>query len=62
MNCNLISLRKSLKLSPKEMAERIGVSKSYYYKIEEESRNPSFNFLLKFKQNVNVNIDQIFFK
>ncbi|MGN0362680.1 MAG: helix-turn-helix domain-containing protein [Bilifractor sp.] len=36
-------------LTMKKMAENIGVSESYYQKVEYGARNPSFNFLMKFK-------------
>lgn len=42
--------RKSLGLTQKEFAKRIGISKVYYCKIEYGERNPSFNFITKFKK------------
>ena len=54
--------RISLGLNQKEMAKRIGVSASYYYKVESSSRNPSFDFLTKLKNAFpNVCIDELFF-
>lgn len=49
-------------LNQKGMAERIGVSPSYYYKVEAGNCNPSFGFLAKLK-NVfpSVCIDEMFF-
>ncbi len=32
------------------MAERVGISESYYEKIEYGDRSPSYNFLTKFKR------------
>lgn len=48
-NTNLISFRKEKKLSVSSMAETIGISESYYEKIEYGNRSPSYNFLMKFK-------------
>lgn len=48
-NENLISFRKEKKLSVASMAEAIGISESYYEKIEHMRRSPSYNFLVKFK-------------
>ncbi len=41
--------REGLGMTQEEMALSIGVSKSYYIKVEEGYRNPSYNFLKKFK-------------
>lgn len=38
---NLIEARKSLKLKPKEMADKLGISVSYYYKFERGTRDPN---------------------
>lgn len=55
-------LRKSKKLNKKQMADEIGVSASYYYKVESGFQNPSFEFLKKLKERFpEANIDQIFF-
>ena len=58
----LREFRENLHLSQKNMAKRIGVSPSYYYKVESGYQNPSYEFLAKFKRSFpNVSIDQIFF-
>ena len=49
-NSKLIFFRKVRELSIPNMAEKIGVSKSYYEKIEYGDRTPSYNFLVKFKK------------
>ncbi|MCC6093551.1 MAG: helix-turn-helix domain-containing protein [Eubacterium sp.] len=49
MNARLVYFRISEQMSMKKMAESLGVSESYYQKIEYGVRNPSFNFLRKFK-------------
>ena len=52
----------SLHMSQKNMAKRIGVSPSYYYKVESGYQNPSYEFLAKFKRSFpNESVDQIFF-
>ena len=59
---NLIEFRVSLNKSTTEMAAIIGVSKSYYEKIEYEDRNPSYNFITKFKAAFpKADVDYIFF-
>lgn len=48
-------------MSQKNMAKRIGVSPSYYYKVESGYQNPSYEFLAKFKRSFpNASVDQIF--
>lgn len=59
---NLTKFRINLKKSTSEMASIIGVSKSYYEKIEYEDRNPSYNFITKFKKAFpSTDVDSIFF-
>ena len=58
----LRDFRESLHMSQKNMAKRIGVSPSYYYKVESGYQNPSYEFLAKFKRSFpNASVDQIFF-
>ena len=58
----LREFRESLHLSQKNMAKRIGVSPSYYYKVESGYQNPSYEFLAKFKRSFpNASVDQVFF-
>lgn len=49
-NKKLIAFRESENFSPEEMAKEIKVSKSMYYKIEQGTRNPSYNFIVKIKK------------
>ena len=59
---NLKEFRELKKHSQKEMAEQIGVSASYYYKIESGYQNPSYDFLVKLKRRFPmVDIDKMFF-
>ena len=60
-NQNLIALRKNNKMSVAGMAGVIGISESYYEKIEHGTRAPSYNFLVKFKKAFpNEDAEQIF--
>lgn len=60
-NQKLISFRKEKELSISDMARKIGVSESYYEKIEYGNRTPSYNFLTKFKVAFpETNTDNIF--
>lgn len=62
MTDNLIEFRYNQGKSVVEFAEILGISYDLYYKIEKNQRNPSYNFLLKFKhQFPEANIDKIFF-
>jgi len=58
----LANFRKSLSLSQKEMANKIGVSISSYTKIESDHRSPSFNFIKKIKLNFPEFNTNIFFE
>ncbi|RDY22847.1 XRE family transcriptional regulator [Romboutsia maritimum] len=59
---SLVDFRNSKNLKQREMANILGVSLTFYSKIETGVRNPSYNFLLKFKSIFNeANVDEIFF-
>ncbi|MFQ6794706.1 MAG: helix-turn-helix domain-containing protein [Thomasclavelia sp.] len=59
----LKSFRKSKKLNKKEMALLLGISPSYYYKIESGYQNPSYEFLSKLKKKFpEINMDEMFFR
>lgn len=61
-NRNLVSFREKNGKSQKEMAEMLGISLSFYIKIEHGLRNPSYNFINKFKEVFpEANVDEIFF-
>lgn len=50
------------KMTQKGMAEKIGVSVSYYRKIEQEVYDPSYQFMKKMKESFPyVSIDTLFF-
>lgn len=48
-NSNLAKFRVEKNFSTMDMAKKIGVSASYYEKIEYGQRKPSYNFIVKFK-------------
>ncbi|HBG7381053.1 TPA: helix-turn-helix transcriptional regulator, partial [Clostridioides difficile] len=54
--------RKNLGLTQKQLAERIGISKSYYSKIEGNFKKPGRGFLEKFKNTFPNEDMNIFFK
>ena len=59
----LVDFRNSKRLSIKKMADKIGVSKSYYEKIEYGERMPSYNFISKFAIAFpEEDVKQLFFK
>lgn len=59
----LKDFRKSKGLNQKQMAKEIGVSVSYYYKIESGNHNPSYEFMRKLKDRFpKLCIDEMFFK
>lgn len=59
----LSNFRNKKELTQKEMAEKLGVSVSFYSKIEQGRKNTSFNFIKKFKEVFpDADIDKLFFK
>lgn len=58
----LKKFRESYSLTQREMAERIGVSSSFYEKIEGQHKKPSFNFVSKFtKAFPSADVGKLFF-
>ncbi|HLR43063.1 MAG TPA: helix-turn-helix transcriptional regulator [Pseudogracilibacillus sp.] len=47
---HLKNIRSKYGLTQKEISEVLGVSKSYYTKLEGEFKKPSYKFLCKVKQ------------
>lgn len=63
MKDTLVNFRILNNMTQLEMAKTIGFSLTYYSKIELGVRNPSYNFLVKFKSAFKeANVDEIFFK
>lgn len=61
-NMKLVKFRESADMSQKEIAEHLEISLSFYIKVECGLRNPSFNFVSKFKEKFpSANINDIFF-
>ena len=61
-NESLIQFRLSRNMSTEDMAKELRISRSFYEKIEWGKRNPSFNFIKKFKAKFKVDVDKLFFK
>lgn len=62
MENRLKEFRKSKGMTMSGFAVSLNMSPSFYYKIEEGQRQPSFAFLAKLKSRYpEVNIDQMFF-
>jgi len=59
---DLINFRCTLNLTQKEMARQIGVSKSYYEKVEGCFKNPGRGFLEKFNNEFPDKDLNMFFK
>lgn len=58
----LVNFRVMNNLTQKEMANKVGITLTLYSKIELGVRNPSYNFLVKFKQAFkDVDVDKLFF-
>lgn len=59
---SLKEFRLQKNLEQKQIAKEIGVSASYYCKVEQGVRNPSYMFMSKLKKRFpDVNIDEMFF-
>lgn len=62
MRNKLIEFRKSLNFTQEEISNELGITLTYYSKIEQGRRNPSYNFLNKMKKTFpKISIDYIFF-
>lgn len=58
----LLQFRKNRGFTQEEFAKKIGITLTYYSKIELGLRNPSYNFLNKFKEVFpEASVDKIFF-
>lgn len=62
-NNGLINFRVKKNLTQKQMSVKIKTTLSFYSKVEMGIRNPSYNFIQKFKLSFpEANVDEIFFK
>lgn len=58
----LVNFRVGAGLTQKEMSSKIGTTLTFYSKVELGLRNPSYNFICKFKKAFpSVDVDDIFF-
>jgi len=61
MRARLIELRENRKLTQEEMAELLGISRSFYGHIETATRNPTFGLAKKIAMIFGVPVEEIFF-
>lgn len=60
---SLVDFRVKNKLTQKQMSEKLSITLTFYSKIETGIRNPSFNFMKKFKKVFpEADINEIFFE
>ncbi len=57
----LETLRKTHNLTHKDMAEKLGMSKAYYWQIENCNRNLYYKVAVKIAKEFNLKPDDIFF-
>ena len=57
----LRELRKKANLTYVEFAERIGISKTYYWQIENNTRGLSYNIACKIAKQFNLKPDDVFY-
>ena len=58
----LKKLRKKNKITHKEMAERLNISKPFYWQIENEKRRLSYSMAIKIADVFKTTPDKIFYK
>jgi putative transcriptional regulator len=61
MRSNLRNLRNKNKLSVVDMAQKLNISTSFYYKIESGVRNPTISLAKQICNIIQGNMDEIFF-
>lgn len=59
---NLIKMRKENKLTIYQMANKLGISSSYYSQIENKKRRLSYDMAIKIANIFSKNPDEIFIK
>ncbi|TCU71544.1 helix-turn-helix transcriptional regulator [Tissierella praeacuta] len=60
MRDKLRSLRKTMNISIEQIANKLNISKSFYYKIESGDRNPTIALAKKICKLFDIDIDEIF--
>ncbi|MBR3898102.1 MAG: helix-turn-helix transcriptional regulator [Bacilli bacterium] len=58
----LIKLRKKHKISSTDMANKLGISKTFYWQIEHGERRLSYEMAVKISNLFNLKPDDIFYK
>ena len=56
---NLKAIRKRMKLTQTEMAERIGISRSYLADIEHNRKNISLAVVLRIAKGLNISVNKL---
>ena len=56
---NLKAIRKRMKLTQTEMAERIGISQSYLADIEHNRKNISLAVVLRMAKGLNISVNKL---
>lgn len=56
---NLKRIRKEMKLTQQEMANRIGISQSYFADIEHNRKNISLAVVLRIAQGLDVSVNKL---
>ncbi|WP_392454856.1 helix-turn-helix transcriptional regulator [Chryseomicrobium aureum] len=62
MREKLKEIRLSRNLSVQEVADRLGISASHYYKIEAGIRSPNFKLAGEFAKFFDSKVDELFFE
>lgn len=61
MRKKLVEKRKSKKFTQRKMAEKLGISLSFYIKIEQDKRNPGLELAQKIAELLDSTVDELFF-
>ena len=56
---NLKAIRKRMKLTQTEMAERIGISQSYLADIEHNRKNISLAVVIRIAKSLNISVNKL---
>lgn len=57
---NMSSIRKSNKMTQNEVAEKLGIGRSYYSMLENNSREPKLELALQFAKIFKVKIEEVY--
>ena len=56
---NLKRIRKDMKLTQQEMADKIGISQSYYADIERDRKNISLRVILNLASGIGISVTKL---